>query len=1154
MGVYHDHRGYMSFWKRLFGKRNQGDLTPPPEQPATTPPPAATTSPASSATLPNPSSSGSAASPAIKPGPQSAAAKDRVVRVFISSTFRDMQDERDILIKKIFPQLRKLCEERAVAWTEVDLRWGITTKESAEGKVLPLCLAEIHRCRPYFIGLLGERYGWVPDSIPADLLESQTWLKKHLQHSVTELEILHGVFSEEQMHGHAYFYFRDPKYVESVPDSNRLDFISESTEAAGKLVKLKQKIQSARDENICELRESYANPEQLGEWILEDFTALIDQLYPKDKIPDPLYQEAMRHEAYAQSRRLAFVGRSDLLRQMNDHVGTVDAKPLMLTGESGCGKSALLAEWVARWRMENPEDLIIQHYTGSTPESADWQGLVRRILGELKREFDITDELPMQPEALSFALNKWTVKAAGPRRVVLVLDGLNQLADDSAARQLGWLPVVFPTNFCVFVSMLPGESLDTLRKRSCRELYVPLFARADIASVALAYFKIFSKTPPKDILAKLESTSAACNALYLRAVLDELRQFGKHEELEAKAADYLSAHDLKELYLRILARWEQDFGVDLVRQSLSLIWAARHGLYEAELADLLGENDQPLPRAQWTPLYLAAEPVLASRTGLISFSHDYIRQAIKNRYLASETDQQEMHLHVADYFQSRYMNLRRVTEEPWQLLEAGALARLAKVISNLTFAHAIFMHERHDLLRYWARLEERTPCRIADTYQPVIEKPEQAQEHLGWVSYLLEVTGDKNNLLRLLEARERLARANADTHELLGCLEGLAVMYFHESRNHNVEEFASFDEVNQQKSMRLLREHEYLANRVGDKASLQSGLGTHAQLLIWSTQYLLARDLLKRQQQVCEQIDDRRGLARCFSNLAFVHNLLFEEKEALASFERAEDTCREVGDLILLTEILDSHGEVYKDLGRPYEAMALWQEEAKLAAALGFKRILRLALGKLDQTYSYLGADEAALLLLTKEEALCGELCDFQELERCQVRRQTIADTLSAGSKKLVVMQEFLRYDDHARRKGIVAMLKTIADSEAHFFPQPPVVADIVTHIACFLIADTLFDPVLASELAGISAEEYRERWTQACVILSPFGEALHRNGRFLQEVATDRDFRGFLQHVGSRLLYEVFPFLGYTEDEKRRAILPLTRCSLILMGDTPEY
>ena len=98
---------------------------------------------------------------------QPTASGERKIRVFVSSTFRDMHDDRDILVKKTFPQLRKLCAERAVTWTEVDLRWGITDEQKAEGRVLPLCLEEIRRCRPYFIGLLGDRYGWVqePDSI-----------------------------------------------------------------------------------------------------------------------------------------------------------------------------------------------------------------------------------------------------------------------------------------------------------------------------------------------------------------------------------------------------------------------------------------------------------------------------------------------------------------------------------------------------------------------------------------------------------------------------------------------------------------------------------------------------------------------------------------------------------------------------------------------------------------------------------------------------------------------------------------------------------------------------------------------------------------------------------------------------------------------------
>lgn len=46
----------------------------------------------------------------------------RLVRVFVSSTFRDMHAERDELVKFVFPELRRRCRERAVEFVEVDLR------------------------------------------------------------------------------------------------------------------------------------------------------------------------------------------------------------------------------------------------------------------------------------------------------------------------------------------------------------------------------------------------------------------------------------------------------------------------------------------------------------------------------------------------------------------------------------------------------------------------------------------------------------------------------------------------------------------------------------------------------------------------------------------------------------------------------------------------------------------------------------------------------------------------------------------------------------------------------------------------------------------------------------------------------------------------
>lgn len=59
----------------------------------------------------------------------------RQIRVFISSTFRDMKQERDYLVKFTFPQLRKLCESRGAVWGEVDLRRGVTDEQNEGERV-----------------------------------------------------------------------------------------------------------------------------------------------------------------------------------------------------------------------------------------------------------------------------------------------------------------------------------------------------------------------------------------------------------------------------------------------------------------------------------------------------------------------------------------------------------------------------------------------------------------------------------------------------------------------------------------------------------------------------------------------------------------------------------------------------------------------------------------------------------------------------------------------------------------------------------------------------------------------------------------------------------------------------------------------------------
>ncbi len=50
--------------------------------------------------------------------PKSELLSKRQIRVFISSTFRDMQRERELLVKTVFPELRRICDERFVSFTQ----------------------------------------------------------------------------------------------------------------------------------------------------------------------------------------------------------------------------------------------------------------------------------------------------------------------------------------------------------------------------------------------------------------------------------------------------------------------------------------------------------------------------------------------------------------------------------------------------------------------------------------------------------------------------------------------------------------------------------------------------------------------------------------------------------------------------------------------------------------------------------------------------------------------------------------------------------------------------------------------------------------------------------------------------------------------------
>jgi hypothetical protein len=250
-------------------------------------------------------------------GSGGAAAANRRIRVFISSTFRDMIEERDALMTHTWPALRRLCQQRHVELVEVDLRWGIAESQSTRRETLKLCLDEIRACRPFFIGLLGERYGWTPgdDAFTADLQEEQPWLAGLHGRSVTELEILHGVLNNPAMADRAFFYFRDPAYAQG----RGPDFLSESEAQAVKQIALKTLIRSTCAAMPIPLRENYADPSRLAAMVLADLSAASEAQFPKEDVPDPLTREAQDHEAFAEIRRRTYIGRAEYVEALDRH-------------------------------------------------------------------------------------------------------------------------------------------------------------------------------------------------------------------------------------------------------------------------------------------------------------------------------------------------------------------------------------------------------------------------------------------------------------------------------------------------------------------------------------------------------------------------------------------------------------------------------------------------------------------------------------------------------------------------------------------------------------------------------------------------------------------------------------------------------------------
>ncbi|CAF3406935.1 unnamed protein product [Rotaria socialis] len=139
------------------------------------------------------------------------------VRVFISSTFTDTIDERDSLIRIVYPKLQKYClETYNVQFHYSDMRWGIPDQSINDHSTEDMCLQELDRCCQLSLAtncviLLSHRYGgrMLPVRIREHLFnELQTFIfdeeDKSLLNTAYRLDTNQTYLSNEQSMEYSY--------------------------------------------------------------------------------------------------------------------------------------------------------------------------------------------------------------------------------------------------------------------------------------------------------------------------------------------------------------------------------------------------------------------------------------------------------------------------------------------------------------------------------------------------------------------------------------------------------------------------------------------------------------------------------------------------------------------------------------------------------------------------------------------------------------------------------------------------------------------------------------------------------------------------------------------------------------------------------------
>ncbi len=664
-------------------------------------------------------------------------------RVFVSSTFSDLQHERNALQERVFPKLRQLCEERGARFQAIDLRWGISEEASQDQRALNACLAEIERCQ-YFIVLLGDRYGWRPtppeipapefnaliqhlspsdqdklharyrldeNIIPPDYVlkpregefkdyrkwaeteqELRTIFSRSAVHlfssdqclkylgSATEQEIRHMVRKLDAALGNTFCFFRKIKDLpEDISAQNFLDLNpsdERDKDAYVRLETLKQQLRRDLPHNIHEYESEWtgngittAHIDQLCYDVYTQFSNIIQEELRNLQEVDVIRQEADAHAEFGRERARHFVGRADMLAAIAQYLQDSSSQPLAILGDSGMGKSTLMAKAIEQTQTIYPHAAILYRFVGVTPESSSGWLLLDGLCQEIAETYHTNEtQRSATYEELVRTFQARLALASAEQPLVLWLDALDQLPNKDRALRLDWLLSELPPYVKVIVSSLPNL-LPTLEAKISEDhrkrlALMPQHEGAMLLDMWLAEAQRNLQPYQREMILSHFARSGGL-PLYLKLAFEESRSWRSYDPPVELGANVNTI--IQNLFARLTM--PANHGKLLVERSLAYLAAAKNGLAEDELLDVLSRDTElfddfqaqaqhvlpepRLPVVVWSRLYSELAPYLTERGAddafLLTFYHRQFADVVAKSYLG-ESVRQVRHRHLARNF------------------------------------------------------------------------------------------------------------------------------------------------------------------------------------------------------------------------------------------------------------------------------------------------------------------------------------------------------------------------------------------------------------------------------------------------------------------------------------------------------------------------